>query len=138
MEDVIPSAGSAEGDTVGEPVIDGRVEESVPPPPEVPSVGPESPEDKSLNWRRRMRSHGHCLDHYPAIPGCPGCDAKARERKRYCGSFKKDDPRYSKYVTGDQVTLADLKGTVGIGNLNVRSYGARLIPISSISSRLTI
>ena len=43
VEDVIPTAGSAEGGIAGEQGVDGRVDDSVPPPPEAASAGPESP-----------------------------------------------------------------------------------------------
>ena len=47
VEDVIPTAGSAEGGLAGEQGVDGRVDDSVPPPPEAASTGPGSPKDKS-------------------------------------------------------------------------------------------
>ena len=65
-------------------------------------------EDEEHN-RRKMNSLGHCLDHTPSIPGCPGCDAKARNKKHMRNSFDVDNSRYANCVTGDQVTFADFQ-----------------------------
>ena len=78
----------------GDPVI-----ELAPEPPTPPVTDPSVIARDIESRRRRMKSIGHLFDHYPAIPGCPDCDAKARGKRHERGSFDCDDPQYAKYVT---------------------------------------
>ena len=55
------------------------------------------------------------MDHYEYNPECLDCQAKARNKKHYKGSFQRDDPDYQRVMTMDQVTMTDLDGTLGIG-----------------------
>ena len=49
---------------------------------------------------------------------------KAKNKKHFKNSYKEQsllvnsdgDPKYRRYVTGDQVSITDFDGTVGIGN----------------------
>ena len=61
------------------------------------------------------QSKYHLLDHYEYNPDCLGCQAKARNKKHFKGAFDRDNAEYDKVVSMDQVTMADLDGTLGIG-----------------------
>jgi hypothetical protein len=89
-------------DAVSEP--SDREEVDCPPPPTAPST-----------YRRKAQSKFHMLDHADYNPQCPGCNAKARNKKHYRGAFQRDDERYANVVTMDQVGLTDVEGTLGIG-----------------------
>ena len=60
------------------------------------------------------KSRQHILDHRVFTPGCPGCEAKARNAKHYKGTFERSE-EHKNIVTMDQVSMVDKKGTFGIG-----------------------
>ena len=65
--------------------------------------------------RLRARSRQHLLNHTPACDSCDGCIAKARNKGHFRGAFERDSGNYIDTFSMDQVTMADLPGTVGTG-----------------------
>ena len=55
-------------------------------PPPTAEDGDDGNGDDYATIRRRLRSRQHALDHYPAINGFPGCDAKARNKNNFKGN----------------------------------------------------
>ena len=72
--------------------------------------------EKKVTLRKIAKSKNHLLLHKDFNPECPGCQAKARNRKHFKGSFDRNNPRYADTISMDQVSLTDVDGTLGIGN----------------------
>ena len=72
--------------------------------------------EETLSTRVKARSKCHLLDHAEFNPECAGCQAKARNKKHFKGSFHRDNNEYEKVVSMDQVSMTDVDGTLGIGN----------------------
>jgi len=72
-------------------------------------------ETSATTWRQKAKSKNHLMDHDSFNCQCPGCNAKARNKRRVRGSFEPDDPRHANEITMDQVSMTDLDGTMGIG-----------------------
>ena len=60
-------------------------------------------------------SRMHLLDHAVHDPNCMGCQAKARNKKHFKGTLDRSDPKHKDTISMDQVSIADLEGTAGIG-----------------------
>ncbi len=90
-------------------VVDGPVAAETP--------EPDLEEVKSKFIREQMRARGldHLLDHTPYCSSCEGCLAKSRAKKHFKGAFQRSDDKHKMMVTMDQLTLADVEGTMGLG-----------------------
>ena len=73
--------------------------------------------DQAKDLKEKARSAGHLRDHRFHNPECPGCQARARGKKKFKDSFRHDEPNSERpVITMDHVKLSDLDGTLGIGN----------------------
>jgi hypothetical protein len=88
-------------------------EDGVPPPP-APIVDMEANRAHRTRVKRSF-SQAHLMNHDEFIPECPGCQAKAREKRKFKSSFQRDHPKHANEIGMDQVGLTDMKGTLGIG-----------------------
>ena len=70
-------------------------------------------ENRASN-RSLAKQKEHLLCHDGFNPECIGCQAKTRNKKHFKKSFDRGDAKYENLTSMDQVTLADLEGTVGI------------------------
>ena len=106
---------------------DGEFFEDSDTPVEVPEVPKASSSDdvELLSLRRKMRSKGHCMIHYPAIKGCPGCDAKARQKRHGPRSFDRTDPRYAQYVTAIRSQWWTSRAPLQLVDTNTPLFGVR-------------
>ena len=59
-----------------------------------------------------------------SVTQCLGCQAKARNKKHVKGSFQRVHPDHRDIITVDQVGMADIDGTVGIGGY---TYGLDIV-----------
>ena len=66
-------------------------------------------------WRQKAKCKYHLLDHSEYNPRCPGCNAKARDKRHFRKSVQRDHPKHINEITMDQVGLTDVEGTLGIG-----------------------
>ncbi len=65
-------------------------------------------DDEAQETRRaKARYKGHLLDHTEFNPECPGCQAKARNKKHFKGSSDRNNPGYRMMVSMDQVSRVD-------------------------------
>ena len=74
------------------------------------------------------KSRQHLLDHKVFIPGCPGCQAKARGKKHFKKAFERDDGNHEHMITMYQVSMADKQGHLGIGGFR---YGIVMVHLTS-------
>ena len=72
--------------------------------------------ERRLFVRKEARSKHHLLSHDKHNDMCPGCQAKARNKRHFKYSFDREKEEYDNVVTMDQVTIADVEASIGIGN----------------------
>ena len=109
------------GDDVYKPLEEDAEEEVKPPsgghaaPEEDAAPAAPVPPPPDSHPTVRMKSKKHCLLHYPTIPGCPGCEAKTRNKKHYKTSFDRNKKGYERIISMDHVHMSDKDGTTAIG-----------------------
>jgi len=69
----------------------------------------------NISQREMAVSKYHLLDHRTHNPNCRGCQAKARNKRHFQGAFHPDKIPAAGALTMDQLSLADVDGTLGIG-----------------------
>ena len=78
--------------------------------------------------RQRARTIEHLMTHQPPCATCEGCQARARQKKHYKGTFEASPKNRSMIITMDQVTFQDFDYTVGTGGFK---YGIVLCSLKS-------
>jgi len=115
--DVPGSDGDDDMQDIGQGNGDAELWENPPDATEVPPA-PEPLSDETMretaSSAHRARSLCHLLTHSPPNPHCAGCMAKRKAKKHFRNSFRRWEKKPNE-VTMDQVTMADLDGTLGIG-----------------------
>lgn len=117
-EDELPDCWGTE-DIVEYPEREGIV------PPEDPNNQSYYEQQKRNSMRRKAVTTHQLLAHHEHNDNCPGCQAKARNKKHFKQSFQREKDEYDNLVTMDQVTMVDMDGTLGIGGLRSRWLFAR-------------
>lgn len=80
---------------------------------------PEEPDtvitSRLVEDRKRARTIEHLMDHQPPCATCEGCQARARQKKHYKGSYDASEKDRSMIVTMDQVNIQGFDYTARYG-----------------------